>query len=566
MAWQLEIHHIDVIGSGDATLIVAQEVPPLAGMVAQVRSALVDGGRIGHAAFLDGFITARLGAGVELNVMICTHYDIDHVGGLSGLLRRPNTYDNVIIYDQGWPGGLTHNDESFRRYLLSINGLTPALAALPGLGAINRTWVTDRVMSDNMVPFGPPAWAVPAAPINRAASWLLTAAAPLDVLWWPLATPAGAPSMRIIAANRYVETAAGGILGPVGPAGGGATLKNRKSLAVEVTFGNFRYYVGGDIETPQEDQIQLRLNNADNALGRCLAMKTSHHGANTATSRNFVNQLRPAAAFMSCGTGNNNHPAQQTVNVMDGYLALALPHGAQPPLPPFRPVDYYLTGYLLPGPPPLTYGGDTSLTAGDPNAVPRIFGDIELDVTAAESGVDPRGQLYFAVQAAVNRALTAPGLVGTMGAAAAAPFAVAAAEAAVVWGSNSVASRTITAAGGPAAAGIAADNAANGPIPAGDRANAMANVVTAAALPLTTQAIAAAAGAAAGACYGRATNVAVRRATRRAMITAGLPWAAAAPLAAAAAAALPAAPTQFSVALYDFYAAGGPANVVEQQR
>lgn len=45
MAWQLEIHHIDVTGSGDATLIIAREVPPLIGLAPIVRSLLIDGGR-----------------------------------------------------------------------------------------------------------------------------------------------------------------------------------------------------------------------------------------------------------------------------------------------------------------------------------------------------------------------------------------------------------------------------------------------------------------------------------------------------------------------------------------
>jgi hypothetical protein len=160
VAWRLAIHHIDVIGSGDATLIIAREVPPLIGAMAIIRSALIDGGRRQYSGGLHTYVGARLGPGVQ--------------------------------------------------------------------------------------------------------------------------------------------TAAGGIVGPIG--GLGIDPRNEKSLAVEVTFGNFRYYVGGDIETAQENSIQLLLNNTGDAAGRVLAMKTSHHGANTATARGFVDQLRPSAAFISCGT------------------------------------------------------------------------------------------------------------------------------------------------------------------------------------------------------------------------------------------------------------------------
>jgi hypothetical protein len=48
MPWTLEIHHIDVGGSGDSTLIVAREIPVLPGALPTVRSALIDGGLVGN--------------------------------------------------------------------------------------------------------------------------------------------------------------------------------------------------------------------------------------------------------------------------------------------------------------------------------------------------------------------------------------------------------------------------------------------------------------------------------------------------------------------------------------
>ena len=82
------------MATGDATLIIAREVPPMAG-APRVRSALVDGGRGQHAAALHAYLGAQLGAGNQLSVMISTHYDNDHLNGLTRLLLRPVRYDST---------------------------------------------------------------------------------------------------------------------------------------------------------------------------------------------------------------------------------------------------------------------------------------------------------------------------------------------------------------------------------------------------------------------------------------------------------------------------------------
>jgi beta-lactamase superfamily II metal-dependent hydrolase len=583
VAWRLEIHHIDVTGTGDATLIIAREVPPLIGAAPIVRSVLIDGGRRQWAARLHNYIGARLPAGAELDAMICTHYDDDHVNGLIWLLEQPGRYDHTVVYDQGWPGN-AGQDANYIRFLKAINGWNNAgpIAALAGLVARNR--VTAAVQSDGLPPLAVPAVggapAVPAGGLGAILDpedWLLNGmGAPAEILWngAPVAAPAGAPTMQFIAANGCVRTAAGGVTAPI--LGLGTDPKNEKSLAVEVTFGNFRYYAGGDIETGQENWVQLFLNNANTTAGRVLAMKTSHHGARTATSRTFVNRLRPSAAFISCGTGNARHPAQQTVNILDGYPPLAIAHPGPPPLPPNRPVEYYLTGYQNAGPPPLTYGGDVSLTAGDPVGPPIRRGHIRLTVQPADALVPVQGQTFFAVEAAVQAALTAPGLAGVMAPALAGPIATAAAEEAMRHGAGPAASMVITQAGGPGVAGNAADNAANGPIPAAGGATVMANLVTTAALNAgaiafggaAVAAHAAGAGAAAGTCYGGGTNAAVQQAVASAVQAAGLTAAAAAPIGAAATAALPPAPgaTQFRVRLYAYYPPHGPAWVILPHR
>jgi hypothetical protein len=578
MAWELEIHHVGMNGTGDATLIIARNVPAVAGAGPQVRSVLIDGGLGGAGAAIEAYIIAQLGAGGHVDAVINTHYDQDHTNGLTWLLRRPNLFDNTFIYDQGFEGN-AGTDATLVRYLMGINGrnnVGAPIAALAGL--LNRTRVTSRVQADNLAPIALPA--VGGAPavaaggvgnVNLPAHWLLSnPAAPQDPMWHGTGglAPAGAPSMRFIAVNRYVRTAAGGFVGPIG--GLGTDPRNEKSLAVEVRFGFFRYYLGGDIETAQENHIQTLLNPNNDTAGRVLAFKCSHHGAATATSDAFVDQLRPKAAFISCGTANHYfHPFVQVLNVLDGYPPAPPLHGPPPPEPPFRPIQHYMTGYQNVGPPPVPYGTDMGMTAGNPvGPGPYRSGHIKLMVTAAQSAVPVQGELYTAVETAVAAALTLPALAGAMGAAAAAPIAAAAAETAMVHGVATTASWVIDQIAGPGTPGSAAAAvAANGaPLPPGHPAMTMALAVTNAAMNAGTVAAAAAgAGAAAGVMYEDGTIDSIEDAVAGAAMAAGM---AAGPAITAGtnAAAVPPAPGQFTVRLWWQGFPAGPNYVVGTAR
>lgn len=158
MTWSLEIHHIDLIGSGDSTLIVARN-DGAGGHAAQIRTVLIDGGRLGHAGRIDAYLTAAVpefaNGTDDLDVMVVTHYDADHMGGVRGLLARRNTqlYDNVLIFDQGEPANADEDP-----YLLYVN----AIARQAG-----RTRVTRNVASDT-------------TPVHkqRAAQWLFAGPVP----------------------------------------------------------------------------------------------------------------------------------------------------------------------------------------------------------------------------------------------------------------------------------------------------------------------------------------------------------------------------------------------------
>lgn len=494
MAWQLEIHHIEV-GQGDATLVIAREVAPLIGAAPIVRSVLIDGGHRNYANTVHTYITTPPAALAALDVLVVTHYDEDHYGGIKSLLLRLTgaaggpivqspVYQNTLIYDQGWPQARIPTG-----YIRAINGRSVPAA----FAGNNRHRVTASVHSDNIIPplanvdnVGPPAApmfgfgangpALAAQQINWPANWLvgkeimwadqngnpdptlyggaapavaLPVPAPAGAIAWPAGagvpdpgTPGGPPAVTCIAANLYLLQAGGGVIGPVG--GFGADPKNEKSLTFLITFNNFRYYVGGDISSVQEDGIppgsgiKDYLNPVPPAAppppppapappppvpplaGRVHAMKTSHHGAHQSTSRAFINHLLPVVAIISCGNGNSyGHPHQEVINILEGYDAnsytmnpvpptpaapqLAVPNPLLVPVPPAPPppaappshsVDsYYLTtegaagadqqGARGPHRAHSFLGTGAEIIAGNP---PAAGGHIRLTVTEAGSG------------------------------------------------------------------------------------------------------------------------------------------------------------------------------------
>jgi hypothetical protein len=585
LAWRLRIEHFGLEATGDATLIIARQVPPIDANLPMVRSALIDGGRIKDVEALHAFIRTNLGASVKLDVMISTHYDDDHLPGLTELLLKAGTYDDVTIYDQGWPTG--NLDDIFLKYLMAINGRKTTGGSVAGLGRAQRTRVTNRVQADGFPPeiteviaqLGSPAVPIRgkrpavAGSIDEGPAWMLENG-PAELLWDGVGAPAGAPTIRCIAANSFVRTVAGN----TGPTALGADPRNNKSLAFEVRFNNFRYYIGGDIETTQENDIQVLLNAANNASGRVVAMKASHHGANTATSRAFVDRMRPEAVFISCGNENSyGHPAVETINVLDGYPAYPQPHQPPPPEPPSRPISHYLTGYQFPDGEPGT-GDDTprsargalGIAAGDPNAKDPIDqdpdsddsdsersatggsvrGTIRLTVTEAQSNNPATGRIYLGVRQAILSTATYVTLPGAMSAAAAAGPAAAAGEAALSFGIGWTARTVLAQFGWTPDQQQAAVATFNYTRPSKEIAAAITGAAIAAGVP---SAIAAAAGAAAGARKGRGLTAAVQASVKAALEQAGIGTDVASYAALAAAIALKTGSGetgQFSVSLY----------------
>lgn len=386
MTWSLEIHHIGLPQEGDATLLIAKDTPAPTATVpvpapTTVRSMLVDGGLMAHAFLVHQQLT---NAGVHsLDVMVATHYDKDHYFGLRGLLAGghfdPN-YNNVLIFDQGEQGNIPANsqgpydnhinrvptgrDTPYIQYLSDIhrNGTKPgrhritAVVSSDGTGFLNVGWrppywlIGKEILWSAATRFNSNGNYDPDGNFdntgqfinNNFSSWDANGN-PLDINGNSL-IPNGAPTVYCLAANQYVYD----VTGQINQVVSGQTVdpRNEKSLIFLVTFGNFKYYVGGDAELAQEDALIGVLNPTSNDAGRVHAMKLSHHGAATATSLNFVDDLRPKAAFISNGPNNRfGHPHQAPINHLEGRSVLAL-NNAMPPAAAFPHglQNYYMTG------------------------------------------------------------------------------------------------------------------------------------------------------------------------------------------------------------------------------
>lgn len=471
MPWELEIHHIDLQRSGDSTIVVARNNGNIQ------KTVLIDGGKAGSADIIHNYLTTTIGVD-RVDVIIVTHYDEDHFAGIHTLLNKQGTnlYDNSIIYDLGEP---PNDDKYFRRKTrtkrLRADG-TPvtyhnqpdtdytkyidAIATKPNIiRATQSVNSLDIVRYDvnNLatIPYPPDAY------LNHLVPYWLVGK---ELMWgnggdglngrpaFNSVVPANAPTITCIAANKYVLQNDGGFRyvselsifdGPTRMSD--ATIAdqennddNAKSIGLLIQFNNFKYYVAGDltqfqedgcrnhnaVETPLQPGVRDRVNNANNMAGRVLAMKTSHHGAQTSSSRIFINQLRPSAAILSTSEPNRrySHPAARTINVLDGYPEIPIlstndvyhEHPPTPPPSPQRPIRYYLTGYQNPkNNPPTGYGGDASETAGNPSVNPPAPGHIKLTITENQSLRPPEGQIYRGIQAATQHTAQAVGIVLT---------------------------------------------------------------------------------------------------------------------------------------------------------
>lgn len=93
---------------------------------------------------------------------------------------------------------------------------------------------------------------------------------------------------------------------------------NNESIVGKLIFGDFAMMFTGDAEKPAEE---LMVKNYGHEL-KSTVLKAGHHGSKTSSSADFLREVNPEAALISCGAGNDyGHPHKPT---MKKYHSLKL--------------------------------------------------------------------------------------------------------------------------------------------------------------------------------------------------------------------------------------------------
>lgn len=125
-----------------------------------------------------------------------------------------------------------------------------------------------------------------------------------------------------------------------------ASSTNDRSVALLVEWGDFRYVVAGDLGGYDDGGAKDVESQLAPLIGDVDVIQVNHHGSRFSTNATWLNVLKPEAAILSLGDGNNyGHPAAETLSRLTAADAsVTIP-----------PVDLYLTER---GDAPTTYVGE----------------------------------------------------------------------------------------------------------------------------------------------------------------------------------------------------------------
>ena len=96
------------------------------------------------------------------------------------------------------------------------------------------------------------------------------------------------------------------------PDGFDAERENDRCIAVRIVYGQNAVTLCGDAEEEEERYI------ADGPMEAAAdVLIVNHHGSSSSTTEAFLNRVRPSAAVISCGEGNDfGHPSEKTLRAL----------------------------------------------------------------------------------------------------------------------------------------------------------------------------------------------------------------------------------------------------------
>lgn len=95
--------------------------------------------------------------------------------------------------------------------------------------------------------------------------------------------------------------------------GESVSKKNNTSVVIKVVYGEQSLLLTGDIEGRVESKLVLAGLDINSDF-----LKIAHHGSKTSSTREFLDAVSPAIAFISAGTKNRyGHPTQEVLNRLE---------------------------------------------------------------------------------------------------------------------------------------------------------------------------------------------------------------------------------------------------------
>lgn len=252
----LRIIAVDV-GQGDATLVVGPSG----------RTLLIDGGppTAGLTRVLPLLQSLKENGITDgIDIMAASHYDADHIAGLSEILKGPdqraNTADDVVP-EQIWDRG--DNTDKTTSIYENYEGAVGALRheAIPG-----------------------------------------------DIL--PLGDDASA---EVVVINGRYEDGRSIHLNP--------DEENDASMGILIRYKDFSYFTAGDLpggglDTKNLEEFAGEL--LDSKIGGVDVLHLSHHGSRSSSSEDYLDTLNPDAAVISAGLENDyGHPNPEVLDRLD---------------------------------------------------------------------------------------------------------------------------------------------------------------------------------------------------------------------------------------------------------
>ncbi len=93
------------------------------------------------------------------------------------------------------------------------------------------------------------------------------------------------------------------------PVPGQRTTRNDNSLVIKVEYGNFSALLTGDLEGAGERRLL-----AEEASIKANILKLGHHGSNSSSTEDFLQQVAPEHGIISVGRNNYGHPAEEVLS------------------------------------------------------------------------------------------------------------------------------------------------------------------------------------------------------------------------------------------------------------